>query len=265
MVIFITGITSGFGRSMAERLSHDGHRIYGTYRKESERVNNVFYIKTDVRNEDEVEAAVKIVMEKEGRIDVFINNAGMGIGGPIEFSDPEDITIQMDTNWMGLIRFLRHVLPVMRNQNSGKIICMSSIGGLMGLPFQGYYSASKFAIEGTAEALRLELRDTEIKVIVIEPGDFSTGFTSSRKSTENDSAINAYPSYKKYLDSYKNDENNGLKPEFLAERISDIVKTENPKYHYIIATPIQKLSVYLKRLLPGRLFAYIFASHYKQS
>ena len=85
-------------------------------------------------------------MDAEGRIDVFISNAGMGIGGPLEFSSLDDARRQMDVNWMGMVRFLHHILPVMRAQRSGKILCFSSIGGLMGLPFQGLYSASKFAI-----------------------------------------------------------------------------------------------------------------------
>ena len=137
MVILITGITSGFGRAMAGRLSADGHTVYGTYRRESERLEGVTYIQAEVTDDASVESAVRQVLDKEGRIDVFINNAGMGIGGPLEFTPLEDAKRQMDVNWMGMVRFLHHVVPVMRRQGSGKIICFSSIGGLMGLPFQG--------------------------------------------------------------------------------------------------------------------------------
>jgi len=263
MVIFITGITSGFGRAMAERLSADGHVVYGTCRRDCEHLAGVVYLKADVSDELQVEAAVAEVVRVEGRIDVFINNAGIGIGGPIEFSPLEDVAAQMDVNWMGFVRCLHYVLPVMRKQRSGKIICFSSIGGLMGLPFQGIYSASKFAIEGTAEALRLELAGTGIKVVVVEPGDFCTGFTSARKSVDNADASEAYPAYNRYLSLYVKDENTGLKPEYLASKISSIVKSENPKYHYIVAVQVQKLSVYLKRLLPSRLYAAIFSAHYK--
>ena len=142
MVILITGITSGFGRAMAERLRADGHKVYGTHRKAVDLLPGVTYIRADAQVAEDCEAAVRQVVEAEGRIDVFINNAGMGIGGPLEFSSLEDAERQMDVNWMGMVRFLHYVLPVMRRQGGGKIICFSSIGGLMGLPFQGLYSAS---------------------------------------------------------------------------------------------------------------------------
>ena len=174
----------------------------------------------------------------------------MGIGGPLEFSSLEDAQRQMDVNWMGMVRFLHHVVPVMRRQGSGKIICFSSIGGLMGLPYQGLYSASKFAIEGYCEALRLELRHTGVTVTVIEPGDFSTHFTAQRKSVDNPEANAAYPSYARSLASIEHDEMSGLKPEFLAGKISKIVKMKNPGYSYIIASFLQKLSVFAKVILP---------------
>ena len=242
MIILITGITSGFGKAMAERLSADGHTVYGTHRKATEFIPGVTYIKADACNEEDCRAAVAQVVDAEGRIDVFINNAGMGIGGPLEFSSLED---------------------VMRRQGSGKIICFSSIGGLMGLPYQGLYSASKFAIEGYCEALRLELRHTGVTVTVIEPGDFSTHFTAQRKSVDNPEANAAYPSYARSLASIEHDEMSGLKPEFLAGKISKIVKMKNPGYSYIIASFLQKLSVFAKVILPKRWFAALLAVYYK--
>ena len=103
MVILITGITSGFGKAMAERLSADGHKVYGTHRKATDFLPGVTYIKADAQNAEDCEAAVKQVVDAEGRIDVFINNAGMGIGGPLEFSSLEDAQRQMDINWMGMV------------------------------------------------------------------------------------------------------------------------------------------------------------------
>lgn|SRR5574344_58170 len=263
MVILITGITSGFGRAMAEKLNADGHKVYGTHRRATDFIPGVTYIAADATDEKQVEAAVKQVVDAEGRIDVFINNAGMGIGGPLEFCSLEDARRQMDVNWMGMVRFLHFVVPVMRRQGSGKIICFSSIGGLMGLPFQGLYSASKFAIEGYCEALRLELRSFGVKVVVIEPGDFATNFTSQRKSVADPEAYNVYKTYSDSLSSIEHDENSGLKPDFLAGKISKIVKSGNPKYHYIISTFEQRLSVTLKAILPPSWFAGILSSYYK--
>ena len=262
MIILITGITSGFGRAMAERLNADGHTVYGTHRRDCPQLPGVHYIKADVASEQDCRAAVQQVLDEQGRIDVFINNAGMGIGGPLEFCTLEQAQKQMDTNWMGMVRCLHWVLPAMRKQGSGKIICFSSIGGLMGLPFQGLYSASKFAIEGYCEALRLEVKKLGIKVIVIEPGDFATSFTASRNSVDDPEAHKAYPSYARSLQSIEKDETGGLKPEYLAGKISRIVRKRNPNYHYIISTLEQRLSVFLKAILPPSWFAAILGSYY---
>ena len=263
MVILITGITSGFGKAMACRLSADGHKVYGTHRRDTDPLPGVTYIRADACNEEDCRSAVDAVLEKEGRIDVFINNAGMGIGGPLEFCSLEDAARQMDVNWMGMVRFLHFVIPVMRRQKAGRIICFSSIGGLMGLPFQGLYSASKFAIEGYCEALRMELKASGIDVVVIEPGDFSTNFTAMRKSVDRQEAFEAYPSYAESLRSIEHDETNGLKPEFLASRISRIVSCRHPRYSYVISTFEQYSSTILKRILPARWFSRLLSGYYK--
>lgn len=262
MVILITGITSGFGKAMAEKLSSQGHKVYGTHRKAVEHIPGVIYIKAEATDDAQVEAAVRQVIDAEGRIDVFINNAGMGIGGPLELSSLEDASRQMDVNWMGMVRFLHHVLPQMRRQGGGKILCFSSIGGLIGLPYQGLYSASKFAIEGYCEALRLEVRDFGIKVILIEPGDFATNFTAQRKSVATEQAAAIYPSYERSLKGIEKDEMTGLKPEFLAEKVAKILTRRNPRYSYIIASPLQKLAVLAKTILPRRLFYWILSLYY---
>ncbi len=262
-VVLITGVSSGFGRAMAVKLASQGHKVYGTIRREVEPLEGVTYVRAEVQDEKSVEQAVSSVVEKEGRVDVFINNAGMGIGGPIEFTPLEDASRQMDINFMGMVRFLHYIVPQMRRQGGGRILCFSSIGGLMGLPFQGFYSASKFAIEGYCEALRLELRGKGIDIVVIEPGDFATGFTASRKSAVDPEAYTAYPTYQESLKSIENDEQGGLKPEFLAEKVAAVIACKHPCYHYIISTLEQRLSVTLKAILPPSWFAAILASYYK--
>lgn len=263
MIILITGITSGFGKAMAEKLSADGHKVYGTHRKDTETIPGVTYIKAEATDEAQAEAAVKEVVGKEGRIDVFINNAGMGIGGPLEFTSVEDAQRQMDVNFMGMVKFLHYVIPVMRRQGEGKIICFSSIAGRLGLPFQGFYSASKYAIEGYCDTLRLELKKSGVKVVVIEPGDFCTGFTGSRKKVDDEEAYKAYPSYKASIEGMEKDEKTGLKPEFLAEKISKIIRKKNPACTYVIATLVQKASIPISTVLPKKLWNRIFASWYK--
>ena len=263
MIILITGVSSGFGRATAERLASEGHTVDGTCRRDVEPLPGVKYIKAEVTKDEDCRAAVQTVLDEQGRIDVFINNAGMGIGGPLEFSSIEQARRQMDVNWLGMVRFLHYVLPAMRSQKSGKIICISSIGGLMGLPFQGLYSASKFAIEGYCEALRLEVKQHGIKVVVVEPGDFATSFTASRDSVSDADAHEAYPAYERSLQSIEHDETTGLQPSVLAARISKIVRCSNPRQSYIVSTLEQRLSVFLKAILPGRWFSAILASYYK--
>ena len=263
MVILITGITSGFGEAMARQFSAAGHTVYGTHRNAKDFIPGVTYIKADVQDEEQVKAAVRQVVSAEGRIDVFINNAGMGVGGPLEFIPLEDAERQMDVNFNGLVRFCHYVVPVMRKQGGGTIVAFSSIGGLMGLPFQGMYSASKFAIEGYCEALRLETKALGIKVVVIEPGDFATNFTAQRKSVAAPEAYEVYKTYAESLASIEKDETTGLKPDYLAAKIVKIVSKKNPRYNYIISTFVQRLSVFLKRILPAPLFAKILASYYK--
>ena len=263
MIVFITGVSSGFGLETARLLAQEGHTVYGTVRREVEPLPQVHYLHVDVRDRDAVMNAVAQVIEKEGRIDVLVNNAGMGIGGPLEFATEEEIRLQMDTNFMGLVHCVDAVLPHMRRQGGGKIIALSSIGGLMGLPFQGFYSASKFAIEGYCEALRLETQQQGVKVVVLRPGDFSTGFTGSRKKVVDEAALQAYPLYREAIEKVEHDENGGLKPVVLAQKISRIINMQHPRNGYVVASFEQKLSVWIKRILPAKWFDRILGSYYK--
>ena len=263
MVILITGISSGFGMETARLPSQEGHIVYGTVRRDVEPLPGVHYLKVDVRHREAVQNAVQQMVKQEGRIDVLINNAGMGIGGPVEFATEEEIREQMDANFMGLVHFVTAVLPIMRKQGIGKIVALSSIGGVMGLPFQGFYSASKFAIEGYCEALRLEVQQFGIQVVVMRPGDFSTGFTASRKKTVNADAMQVYRSYAESMGKVEHDETGGLKPQVLARKISQIIREKNPRHGYVVASLEQRLSVFLKRVLPARWFAKILGNYYK--
>lgn len=262
MVILITGITSGLGRAMAERLNACGHKVYGTCRKDSSRIPSVTYIKADVRDDSSVDDAVNQVISQEGRIDVFINNAGMGIAGPLETTTLENAQMQMDVNFMGMVRFMSRIIPIMRKQRSGHVICVSSIGGLMGLPYQGMYSASKFAIEGYCQALRLEVRNMGIKVTVINPGDFSTAFTAQRNKDLSSVTLDAYPGFARSMEGIENDEHSGLNPDRLARRICRIVTKRHPANRYVVATFIQRASVTLKALLPAKWYDRILSSYY---
>lgn len=264
-VILITGISSGFGRETARLLAAKGHTVYGTVRKETDTPPSVNVLKMDLTDPNSIKNAVQTILQKEGRIDVLINNAGMHTGGPIETSPVENIKLQMDTNFMGFVLLTREVLPILRKQVGGTIINFSSIGGLMGLPFQAYYSAAKFAIEGFSEALRMEVSKFNIKVVLINPGDFHTNNSANRRNFLAPESINGpyAEQFKKTLDIIEKDEGNGWEPVVLAKKIVRIVECKNPRQRYIIASFEQKLAVVLKYVLPGKWFRWILQDHYK--
>jgi NAD(P)-dependent dehydrogenase (short-subunit alcohol dehydrogenase family) len=264
-VILITGISSGFGKQTARLLAETNHIVYGTVRKLVEPMNQVQTLVMDLTNETSIKQAVSDVLRKEGRIDVLINNAGMHSGGPIETTPLETIKLQMDTNFLGTVLLVREVLPVMRNQGGGTIINFSSIGGLMGLPFQAFYSAGKFAVEGFSEALRMEVKQFNIKVILINPGDFATSNSANRRNylapvTESDPYKTQFL---KSLEAIEKDEAYGWKPDFLARKLAKIVNDKKPKQRYIIASFEQKLAVFLKYMIPGKWFRMILENHYR--
>jgi Short-chain dehydrogenases of various substrate specificities len=264
-VILITGISTGFGKESSELLANAGHTVYGTVRKDCKAGEKVNVLKMDLMDPTSIETAVKAVIAKEGRIDILINNAGMHTGGPIETSPVENIKIQMDTNLLGTVILTKEVLPYMRKQGGGTIINFSSIGGLMGLPLQGFYSAAKFAIEGFSEALRMEVKQFNIKVVLINPGDFHTNNSANRRNflapTGQDDPYS--DQYSKTLAIIEKDEANGWQPVVLAMKLVKIVECRNPRQRYIIASFEQKLAVVLKYILPGKLFTWILADHYK--
>lgn len=262
-IIVITGASSGFGKATAELLASKGHTVYGVSRRGGAD-GAIKQVQGNVRDAAQMRSIVAEIADREGRIDVLINNAGMGIGGALELATPEEIDLQMGTNFMGCVNMCQAVLPVMRRQGYGKIINLSSIGGVMGLPYQGFYSASKFAIEGFSEALAAEVKVFGISVSMVEPGDFATGFTASRRNSEATLQDRSYgPIFRRSLSLIEKEENGGLKPEVLAKRIAHIVDCRRPAMRYVVANLEQWASVALKRIIPGRWMVNILKDYYK--
>ena len=264
-IVLITGISSGFGKETARLLAENGHKVYGTVRRNPLSDTLVQYLTMDLTDTNSIKSAVETLVQKEGKIDVLINNAGMHTGGPVETTPIENIRLQMETNFLGMVQITREVLPVFRKQGGGTIVNFSSIGGLMGLPFQAYYSASKFAIEGFSEALRMEVNQYNIRIILINPGDFRTSNSANRRNylapTGHDDPY--AEQYDRTLKVIEKDEANGWSPEVLSRQIVKIIDTRNPRQRYIIGSFEQKLAVVLKYLLPGKLFRLILQDHYK--
>ena len=181
-VVLLSGGTSGIGLAAARRLSALGCRVYELSRR-AEGTDAAVHIQADVTDEEQVNAAVRELMEREGRIDVVINNAGFGISGAIEYTETEDAVKQFDVNFFGMVRMNRAVLPILHGQGYGRIINISSVAAQIAIPFQAYYSASKAAIRTYSLALQSEVKPYGIEVCCIMPGDIATGFTAARKKS----------------------------------------------------------------------------------
>lgn len=260
-VILITGAASGIGRACASHLAVRGHVVYGADRRELDPSLGVHPIVMDVNDDISVEQGIAQLLEEQGRIDVVVNNAGFGIAGPIEDTSMEEARAQMETNFFGPLRLIRAVLPQMRSQRSGLIVNMASIGGLIALPFQGLYSASKFALEGLSEALRMEVGRFGIEVVVLEPADCHTGFTAARQVVAIDAAYR--DAFTKSLAVIEADEHHGADPSVVARRLEQVISARSPRLRYMAGAPSERLAVLLKRLLPHRLFDPIVRSHYR--
>ncbi|MBW6458003.1 MAG: SDR family NAD(P)-dependent oxidoreductase, partial [FCB group bacterium] len=185
---------------------------------------------------------------------------GYGIGGAIEETNPEKVEAQFNTNFFGAYRVLHAVLPQMRKQGGGLIINMSSIGGVIGLPYQGIYSASKFALEGLTEALYKELYGSGIRIVMIEPGDFKTGFTQNREII---TAVDGQDRFEASRRVIEHDEQSGQDPVKIAYLVEKIMNRKDPRLRYAIGAFDQKLSILLKKILPNRLFDRIIMKYYK--
>lgn len=263
-VILITGASSGFGKAMAARLTAAGHVVYGTSRKAQTPSAHCTMLQMDVTDRASVEAAVRQVVDREGCIDVLVNNAGIGIGGAAELATDDEIALQMGTNFLGTARVCSCVLPCMRRQRKGLIINISSVGGVFGIPYQGWYSASKFAVEGYSETLSLETAQFGVHVVLVEPGDFNTGFTGNRRISAATQADADYaPSFARVLKHIEHDENHGGNPDYLARKIVKIVAARRPRLRYVV-TPdwTEKVSVALSKLMCGRHFQALLRRFY---
>ncbi|HHU49608.1 MAG: SDR family oxidoreductase [Caldicoprobacterales bacterium] len=268
-VVLLTGASSGIGKITAEHLAGLGYRVYGTSRKgENGRIvfsddnsqGFVEIVKLDVCDSRSVKEAVKYIMDKEGRIDVLINNAGFGISGAIEETSEEEAYSQFNTNFFGMHRMCRNVLPIMRKQRKGLIINIGSVAGLFSIPFQTMYSASKYAMECYTEALRMEVRDWGIRAVIIEPGDTRTGFTDNRYYCA-ESENTAYPKSKSSIKRMEEDERNGANPAGIAKIIGRLLNKKNPPVRITVGM-IYKVFVQLKRLFPNRLVELILRKMY---
>lgn len=264
-VILITGGSSGIGKSIGEYLQTKGLKVYGTTRKLANHTDFVGFelLEMDVTNLDSIQLAVDKIITKEGRLDVLINNAGIGITGPIEETPHEEINNAFDTNFNGPIHMIKAVLPQMRKQKNGLVINITSIAAFMGLPYRGIYSATKGAMELVSETLRMETKDFGIHMTTIAPGDFATNIAAGRYHApvlENSVYKEPYAQTLSLIDEGVND---GEDPILIAHTVLKVINTKNPKVRYKVGSFMQKFSLRLKRILPDKVYEKLLLSHYK--
>lgn len=263
-VILVTGASSGLGLATATALANEGHTVYGTSRDVT-RIKNVNFnpIAMDVTDDASVNATVATITKAEGKIDVLVNNAGNGITGPL-YAMPVDLAKkQFEVNFFGVVRVCSAVLPGMIEKKQGLVINISSLAGLFGLPYQGLYSASKFAVEGYSESLRMELQNTGVKVSVLNPGDFKTDFTGNREKapfTLNNEKLKG--EFEAAVAAMEKDESIGASPDKLAAQICKIVKSSKPAHSYLVGAIGQTIVPTLKAILPGSIFVKLMNDHY---
>ncbi|WP_313375974.1 SDR family NAD(P)-dependent oxidoreductase [Chishuiella sp.] len=260
-VIVITGTSSGVGLTLANHFQSKGHKVYGLSRSSSGQ-EKFIHIPTDVSNKENVKQSFQqILSETDQQIDVLINNAGIGMLGSVEDASKKDIEKLLNVNVYGTLYTMQEILPVMRKQKSGYILNVSSIASNNGLPFRGYYSASKSMIDRLVESVRLENRNTGIEIATLNFGDIKTNIAESRvKSFVSKFYQNRYDAMVADID---HEVDLGTPTEDLIPIIEKIISQKNLKPHYYIGKSMQKLSVTLKSILPQKVFENIIAKYSK--
>ncbi|AWH86211.1 short-chain dehydrogenase/reductase [Flavobacterium album] len=263
-VIFITGASSGIGKAIGKFLHEKGYTVYGTSRNPEKVTGSVFpLVALDVRDPESIRKAVAEVISKAGTIDVLINNAGVGITGPLEEIPAQEIKNNFETNLFGPIEVMKAVLPQMRAQKSGLIINVTSIAGYMGLPYRSVYSASKGALELITEALRMEVKGFGVTITSVAPGDFATNIAAGRYHAPVIKGSAYEISYGNTLKEMNTHVDSGSNPLQMAEAVYAIMKTPNPDVHYKVGVFMQKFSIVLKRILPDKVYEKMLMNHYK--
>lgn len=260
-VILITGASSGMGKETAKKLIEDGHIVYAAARR-IEKMQDLedmggIPLKMDITKVEDIQRVVQTIESQQGRVDVLINNAGYGVYGAVEDTPVDDARRQFEVNLFGLGRLTQEVLPIMRQQGSGKIINVSSMGGKMYTPLGAWYHASKHALEGWSDCLRLELKQFNINVVIIEPGLINTEFGDVMIDPMMErSGDGAYSDLAKRvknatIESYK--EKNSSHPSVVADTIAKAVKKDNPKTRYATGK-MAGLLMFVRKYLGDRIF-----------
>jgi NAD(P)-dependent dehydrogenase (short-subunit alcohol dehydrogenase family) len=251
--VLITGASAGIGLATASRLHRNDWTVIGSSRRGTSSGGWPGVV-MDVDDDESVRDAIAAALAKHGQIDALVANAGWGLAGAVEQTPIEDAKAQLETNFFGAVRCVHAVLPGMRDVGSGRIVLVSSLGGVIGIPFQAFYSASKFALEGYGEALAYEVARFGIEVTLVQPGNIRTDFTSSRRDVAH-SGDDAYAAQVRHaVRVMERDEARGAAPESVAAAIQRVLEAKRPPRRLSVGKLGERAGVFAKRLLPYRLF-----------
>lgn len=260
-VVLITGASRGIGLACNRWLAGRGYTVFGTSRYPDQHPDSLFpLLELDVTDDESVRACVEHIIRIQGRIDVLVNNAGISLSGAIEEASPENIRQILETNLIGVHRMVTAVLPHMRKQGGGLIINMSSLAGLVGVPYLGIYATSKHALEGYTESLRYEVRDFGVKVVLIEPGDIHTSIAGMPPANP----ISAYDGVRERAENIHHaNVQNGPPPEKVARVLGKIIESRNPRLRYTVTHGSETLLPIARRLLPHWIIERFIRDEYK--
>ncbi len=255
-MVLLTGASSGIGAAAAAALAALGHQVTGASRRGSA-PPGVRGLALDVTDDDAVREAVAEVLERHGRLDVVVNAAGYGLGGAVETTSLDEAKAQMETNFWGAVRVTRAALPALRAGGEGLVVNVSSLAGVFALPFQGYYSASKFALEGWSEALAYEVAPFGVGVTLVQPGNVRSGFTGGRRDASGAGDAPYRDARRRALDTMIRDELGGVGPEVVAKTIAAVVAARRPPRRVTSGSAAERSTVLLRRALPARTFEWL--------
>jgi NAD(P)-dependent dehydrogenase (short-subunit alcohol dehydrogenase family) len=253
-VILITGASAGIGQATADLLHGKGWTVVGASRRGTSSGGWTPLV-MDVDSDESVKKGVATIVAEHSRLDAVVACAGWGLAGPVELTPIADAKDQLETNFWGAVRVVQEALPIMRRQGGGRVVLVSSIGGVIGIPFQAFYSASKFAMEGYGESLAYEVASFGIQVSMVQPGNVRTDFTSSRRDTPVIDGQDAYEAaMTKAVGVMERDEMNGVAPGQAAAVIERVLTASRPRRRVSVGKLGERIGLPAKRLLPYRLF-----------
>jgi NAD(P)-dependent dehydrogenase (short-subunit alcohol dehydrogenase family) len=253
-VVLVTGASDGIGRASADLLARTGWAVTGASRRGTGGPGWAGMV-LNVDDDDAVRAGVSEVIAAQGRLDAVVAAAGWGVAGAVEHTALAEAKAQFETNFWGCVRTVQAVLPQLRAQGGGRIVLISSLGGVLGIPFQAFYSASKFALEGLAESLAYEVEPFGVHVTLVQPGNIRTGFTAARKMAATAADDPVYgAALTKAVRVMERDELNGAPAADVAAVVQRVLQARRPPRRVTAGKAAERVSVLAKRVLPFRVF-----------